>query len=192
MQESLSALIIERSLEVLRRDYEEEEVKVEILSDVSRIFTNEGFIDLSKGSEYTLPRWIARVLEKQGVVKIKDDTVDLEKLSKIAYNEEATLKKPQLVKLQPHFYMLVREEIENIKKRLQEKQDINLLDDLKKYVDLLYTIGRIRLRKIINILLMIEVSQDFLDKMSMEEKLLYRILRDSLMTWVSELGVEKI
>ncbi len=192
MQESLSALIVNRSLDILRRDYEEEEVKIEILNDISRIFTNEGFIDLSKGSEYTLPRWIAKILEKEGVVKIKEENIDLEKLSKIAYNEEATLKKPQLVKLPPHFYMLVREEIENIKKSLQERQDINLLDDLKKYIDLLYTIGRIRLRKIINTLMMIEVSQDFLDKMSMEEKLLYRILRDSLMTWVSELGIERI
>jgi len=188
---SIASLFIERLFEFLERDFSEEEVRIEVVGRSFKAFSHEGFVELVKGSEYVLPRWVSNMLVEEGVVKIREEGIDVEKLSSIAYNEEASLKKLNLMKLPRYFYLMVRHRVDDIRSRLTSSADISLLEEFKQLEDLLYTIGRIRVKKLFNYILLPSVPQDVLDKLSEEEKMLYTLYRNFLETWMKKLGLEK-
>ncbi len=189
---SVSVLLINMVFESLIRDFLESEVRVEVIGKAPRVITHEGFIELSRGAEYNIPRWIAYMLESKGIVRIKEDIIDVERLSTIAYNEEATANRPELMKVPKYLYLLVKNEVDKIKQKLKETADINLLQEYKMYEDLVYTITKTRIKKLLYLLLLSDVPQDLLMKMSEEEKALFIIMRDILWTWIKNLGVEKL
>lgn len=190
MDSSIS-LFVNKIVEFLMRDYMEEEVKVEVLGRNLKVFTHEGFIDLTRGSEYVLPRWLAYMLSKEGLVRVREEEYGIEKLSNIAYNEEATVQKLQLMKIPRYFYILVKKDIERLREKLKDTADLTLLDEYKQREDLIYTIGRIRIKKIMNYIMLPTIPQEILDKMSEEEKILYTMLKDMLSAWTKSLGLEK-
>jgi len=161
-----------------------------IIEDIGKIYLPEGIVELTKGSEYTLPRWVARELAEKGLVKYRDGDIGLEKLAKIAYAEESTSRKPVFEKLYPYFYRLVVDELENLYKILEKEKQPRILADIQKYEEYLSKIGRIRVRKILN-LLMIEAPQEVVSKLSEEEKLLYGMLKEVLSKWLMRLRIEK-
>ncbi len=177
--------------EFLERDFMEDEVRVEVVGEAPRVFTTEGFIELVRGAEYVLPRRIAYDLAEKGVVKVKDDELSLEDLSGIVYNEEATMNRQQLVKLQPFIYSLILKKIRNLEEMLRKNPSLELYDEYRKFTDLYNTLMRIRTRKIMNLLFMIEVPQELVEKMSEEEKILYGLMRSALKEWRRILGIEK-
>lgn len=184
-------VLIDKIMEFILRDFMEEEVRVEVIGGTFKVLTHEGFIDLVRGAEYNLPRWLAYELRKEGIVNIKGDSISIEKLSNIAYNEESTIGRPQFVKVPRYFYHLIKREIEDIHEKLKQTANINLLQELKTYEDLIYTIGKTRLKKILYILLLPEIPQDILEKLSEEEKMLLNTLKSSLDEWMKSLRIEK-
>ncbi len=178
-------------LDFLYRDYMEQEIRVEIISDAPRIFTTEGFIELVKGAEYILPRRIAYELAAKGIVKIKDEELTLESLSKIVYNEEATQHKPQLSKISPFIYFIILRRLGEIEKKLRSEGSLELFEEYRNITDLYTTLMKIRVRKLLSILQMIEVPQDTIEKMSEEEKILFGLMRSTLKEWKKKLGIEK-
>jgi len=189
---SFISLLVSKALEYIQRDFEEDEVRVEVIGEPTKVFTVEGFIDLVRGAEYNLPRRIAYELEKKGIVKIKsDDKISLETLSRLVYNEESTIQKTQLVKTKPFFYSIIRKTINDLKEKLRHESSIELLEEYRNFLDLLHTAARIRTRKMLNALLLTEIPPDLIEKMSEEEKLLFVMLFDALKSWLKGLGLEK-
>lgn len=187
---TLPAKIMELGLRMLEREYEEESVRVMVVEDVGKILTPEGIIELSKGSEYTLPRWIARELAERGCVKFIEEEINLEKLAKIAYSEESMTRRLVFEKLHPYFYKLTKDVIEELYKVLERERQPRILAEIQKHEEYLSRISRVRLRKILN-LLMIEAPYDLITKLSEEEKLLYDMLKATLSSWTSRLRIEK-
>ncbi len=177
--------------EFLERDFMEDEVRVEVIGEAPRVFTTEGFIELIRGAEYVLPRRIAYQLAEKGLVRIKDDDITLEDLSGIVYNEEATLSRQQLVKLKPFIYSLILMKLHNMEEELRTKPSLELYDEYRKFTDLYSTLMRIRIRKLMNLLNMIEIPQDLVEKMSEEEKILFGLMRSALKEWKRNLGIER-
>jgi len=68
---------------------------------------------------------------------------------------------------------------------------LSILDDIKKFEELLYTIGRIRVKKILNMVLLTSLPQDTVDKLSEEEKILYNSFKGLLSIWMKKLNLEK-
>ncbi len=188
---SIIALMVNKIIEFIERDYMEEEVRIEIISGPKKVFSHEGFIELSRGAEYALPRWVSEILVNEKYARYREEGFDVEKLSSIAYNEESAVKKLQLMKIPRYFYMMIKKDIEDLLKKLESSGNIALLEEYKQREDLYYTIGRIRVRKILNFLLLPSIPQEIADKMSEEEKLLYIVLKDSLSSWMKSLGLEK-
>lgn len=182
--------LIETALRILRREYEEQIVQVIVLQDIGPIYTPEGVIILSRGTEYALPRWIALELTDKGLVKLKNEELGLEKLAKIAYNEESTLRKPVFTKISQYFYNIVADEINRLYRRLEAERKPMILSDIQKTEDYIMRIGRIRIRKLIQ-LLFIEPPQDIIAKLSEEEKALYMLLKNILSHWMISLRIEK-
>lgn len=189
---SFISLLVSKALEFIQRDFEEDEVRVEVIGESTKVFTVEGFIDLVRGAEYNLPRRIAYELERKGIVKIKsDEKIPLEMLSRLVYNEESTIQKTQLVKTKPFFYSIIRKTINDLEEKLKHESSIELLEEYRSFLDLLHTVARIRTRKMLNALLLTEIPPDLIEKMSEEEKLLFVMLFDALKSWLRGLGLEK-
>ncbi len=188
---SIIDLLIGKITEFVERDYMEEEVRVEIIGKPPKVPLHEGFTELSRGAEYNVPRWLAKLLVEDNIARIRDEALTIEKLSSIAYNEESLVKKLQLIKIPRYFYMMVREELERLNEKLRRTADISVLEDYKQIDDLYVTIGRIRVKKLLNFLLLPSVPSEVFDKMSEEEKIMFNILRETLLTWMKKLRLGK-
>ncbi len=188
---SIIDLLIRKIVEFVERDYMEEEVRVEIIGKPPKVPLHEGFTELSRGAEYNVPRWLAKLLVEDNIARIRDEALTIEKLSSIAYNEESLVKKLQLIKIPRYFYMMVREELEKLNEKLRRTADISVLEDYKQIDDLYVTIGRIRVKKLLNFLLLPSVPSEVFDKMSEEEKIMFNILRETLLTWMKKLRLGK-
>ncbi len=188
---SLASLLVEKLVEFMERDYMEEEIRIEVIGSPPKVFIHEGFTELTRGAEYSVPRWLAEMLFRENTAKPREQEVSVENLSKIAYNEEALIKKLQLMKLPRYFYMMVREDIEKIREKLKSTADLSLLDEYKQLEDLYYTIGRIRVKKLLSFILLASVPQEIFEKLSEEERILFTLLREVLSTWMKNIGLEK-
>ncbi len=178
------------NLDILYRDFEEELVRVIVLEDLGPIYVSEGVVELSKGSEYNLPRWIALELYRRGLVEFKEKPVDLEDLAKIAYSEESSRKGIEFTKIKQYFYHIVCREIDELYERVERERDTGLLLDLRKYEDYLMRIGKSRVKKLIQ-LLFLKLPSEVSSKLSEEEKILYLLLKDILDHWLKRLRIEK-
>ncbi|RLG82284.1 MAG: hypothetical protein DRO40_08045 [Thermoprotei archaeon] len=187
---SAANLLAKLCLNLLKREYEEDYVRVIVLEDIGKIFVPEGVAELTRGTEYSLPRWIAQELVDKGVVELKEGEIGLERLAKIAYNEESTMRKPVFVKLYPYFYHLIIDEVRKLYERLEAEKTPLILSDVQKYENYISTIGKIRVRKLINLLL-VEPPEDMFTKLSEEEKILYIMLKNILAYWLKSLRIEK-
>ncbi|MCD6488696.1 MAG: DNA replication complex GINS family protein [Desulfurococcales archaeon] len=187
---SAANLLAKLCLNLLKREYEEDYVRVIVLEDIGKIFVPEGVVELTRGTEYSLPRWIAQELVDKGVVELKEGEIGLERLAKIAYNEESTMRKPVFVKLYPYFYHLIIDEVRKLYERLEAEKTPLILSDVQKYENYISTIGKIRVRKLINLLL-VEPPEDMFTKLSEEEKILYIMLKNILAYWLKSLRIEK-
>jgi len=188
---AILSLLIEKVLDFTERDYLEEEIRVEVVKGPVKVPLYEGLVELSRGTEYGIPRWLAEMLSKEGVVQIRDDQVSVDKLSSIAYNEESLVRKLQLVKLPGFFYMLVNSVEQKLQGELKAKTDMSLFEEYRRIEDLYLTIGRLRVRKLLNFLLLTTIPQEILEKLSEEEKVLFSLLREILFTWMRKLGLIK-
>ncbi len=189
-QDNLSSTIIEYGLRIISRDFEEENVRVIVVENIGPILTPEGVIELTKGSEYDLPRWIAYKLVNKKLVEIKDESLELEKLAKIAYTEESTQRKIEFSKIHRYFYHLVIEEINKLYNKFEEERNTRILMEIQRFEDYIDRIGSSRLRKIVR-LLFIEPPQEIINKLSEEELILYNNLKSMLKKWLKKLRVEK-
>lgn len=188
---SIINIFMEKLLEFLERDYLEEEVRVEIISKPVRVFLHEGLVELTRGAEYSVPRWLANILVSENIARFKNAELSTERLSNIAYNEESLTQKLQLVKVPQYFYLSVNNNIREIENKLKKTMDISLLEEYKKIEELLYTIGRVRVKKILNYVLLPSIPQDIADKLCEEEKVLYNNIKGALTIWMKKLNLEK-
>lgn len=184
----LFELVYGRVLDFLRRDFEEDEVKVEVYKEGFKLVTFEGVLEMVKGAEYTIPRWIAEVLGKKGYVRIKDTRIPVGELSVLAYNEEAGPHKPLTNKLKGFFYMAMFKARKEIVEEAKSTGDLSKLDELKRIEDSMDSILKTRVKKILNYSLLPDVQQDIEEKLSEEEKYLSRTLRSILALWRRKLG----
>ncbi len=187
---TLQMLLVEKGLSVVRREYEERGVRVVVLRDTGLIYSGEGPLELRRGTEYTLPRWVALLLERKGFVQVKDRELGIQELARIAYNEESSIGKPRFEKIDPFFYHLVIDMVRSVEEEARRNADIKTYQMLYKYQDLLTTIGRTRMKKMLS-LLTIEPDEEIIGRFTEEERLLYYTLRDALRKWSSMLGIEK-
>uniref|UniRef100_A0A7C2BJN3 DNA replication complex GINS family protein n=1 Tax=Thermosphaera aggregans TaxID=54254 RepID=A0A7C2BJN3_9CREN len=177
----LLELVEELVFKFMNRDFQEESVKIEVVSDGLKIFLEESYVELMKGSEYTVPRWMASRLESMNVCRVKEPDVTVEKLSQIVYLEETQSRKPQLTKLNGYFYSRLKQVISKLEEGLRTNPDWRTQTEaLKMYSELYDALTRERITKIINLLNLMDIPQDISEKMSEEEKQLYLDLKTIL------------
>lgn len=159
-------------------------VRVMVLRDLGKTFFSD--VELVKGIETEIPRWVAEILEKKGFVKILRNINSLEDLNKIVFQESIREEghKRELYKVAPDLYFEIEKFIEEYKQRI-ESRDPRVFSEYDKILSAAKRLIRARSRKIFYLVQVSEVLDEEIEKrMTLEEKIFYRNLLRSIVSWI--------
>ena len=117
-------------------------------------------IDAKEGDISSIPRWLGKILAKQGILEIQED--DNSTYISRAFNRERISKPHDLSSLDPDFYTRVHDYIEGLSERERESIMISLISFVTS-----------RLEKIVKLAAASPLSAELEAKLSAEEKELY-------------------
>ncbi|MEM0199764.1 MAG: hypothetical protein QXY56_00905 [Saccharolobus sp.] len=150
--------------------------KVMVLEDWNGSSIMAGNFELIKGSEDSLPYWLATILERRKVVKIIDN-ISIEDMGKILFQEKQNINVPaSLAPLSKDFVSRIRFYLESLKKG-------NNIEDLEKYkrvLGIVNEIFKIRSRKILQLAFLNVDDQTLVNSMTEEELLIYNTIKQTI------------
>jgi len=179
----------------LECEYLLESVDVKCLKDHGSISFNGETYTLRKDAEIRLPRVLALDLARRGIVKIiEDETFNLGNISKAYFLEKQALTSSPhtLTALPKNFYLKYREYILKLNERLREKYSRELLEELEKAQREIEDLVRIRLRKILTSIYLGVNIDEIREKLTYEELILCKLLRELIDEWLKMVGVESV
>ena len=169
-------------LKLVKSYYELSSVKVVFLRDHPELPTLGGVLNVKKGDELELPRWQAKMLATKGYVEVKDSQVDIDYVNYVHYHEVKKHAANKIVDVNPHFYMKIKELIEEIDRALLERPSHMLVTDRESIERKVMQIAQRRLSKMVR-LVMSGGGDEVKDKLTPEEAILMRSLESSLEAW---------
>lgn len=137
-----------------------------------------------EGLEYEVRLWVARELEKDKIVKIKEDGLDAAKMYKIQWTERIQAL-GQLSALPENFYPKVRRVISDLKQA--SKMSPEKLREYEYVQNLAQDIVNCRLRKIISLATILPVESQAVKNLTPEERDLYEKIRRIVIDWRSKI-----
>lgn len=177
--ELLGSLIVS----YINRDFEEEQVKIAYMGPSTRIFVEDDYVELVRGSEYTLPRWIAQFLQEKNQAKVSEGLIDEVTVTRLYFNESRSKGQLKFEKLAGYFYSKVKRQLSTMLKSYRGIEDLSKAQQVFQVISNLATstknLYKVRLSKILS-LIGTEVSPDVLANLSEEEKHLYTTLKNVL------------
>jgi hypothetical protein len=137
------------------------------------------------GQEIEVPYWSARELVQLGYARFRDeDILNYNTLSKIHWRETIPASR-QLPALQTNFYCLLRRHLSDL--REQSKQDQVRLRELERTESLVRDIVNCRIRKIVSLAASPTPTEEILQGLAFEERVLYTVLNRTIEEWKSKL-----
>ncbi len=174
-------MLIEERLKLIRLDYEFKRVRVLFIKDYPSLPTPTGFIDVKKGDEIELPRWHARLLKELGYVEVKDGYVDLDYINVHHFKERKSSSGGMLTQVPQDFYIKSFELVERLTRLIRESPSQAILRDREVAERNLIDIAEARLAKILK--LSYSGGEEFRDRMTSEERIIYNHLMEVLESW---------
>lgn len=156
-------------------------VKVAVLKDLGKFTWSEGSEILSRGSEASLPYWLAKVLSEGGYVDIREPTTTYQDVAKALVTEKG-LKESEFSQLRSRFFVEVKDLFKSLKKESVSNPDtaITLVKLESNSDDLI----QLRLRKLLRLVLLSGDNIDeYLDKVLPEERVLLTIVHTLVNIW---------
>ncbi|UCC33051.1 MAG: DNA replication complex GINS family protein [Candidatus Bathyarchaeota archaeon] len=136
---------------------------------------------LEEGGEYELMYWIARELEKAGIVHLhEEEALDAVKLYKIHWKERVQSAK-QIISLSKNFYPRLRRYLASQRKEAVRKPE--KMKDYDKAVRLSKDIINCRLKKIISLASAPKQTHQTLNNLTREEYALHEQLNTTISSW---------
>ena len=137
------------------------------------------------GQEVEVLYWTARELVHLGFARFReDDVLNFNSLSKIHWRETIPSSR-QLPSLQASFYCLLRRHLAEL--RESSKQDQVKLRELEKTESLVRDIVNCRIRKIVSLAASPTPSEELIQGLTYEERVLYSILNKTIEEWKAKL-----
>jgi len=174
---------VKERFDLIKLDYEAKGVRVLFLKNYRGLPTSAGRVNARRGDELELPRWQARILEERGIVEVKDKKLDIDTVNTYHYREKRKTAANQLSPLPSDFYLKARELVEELNKLIKEKPSHMLLKDREILEKNLIELAETRLLKIVRLAL--TSSEEFRERMTPEETLVYMNIHDTASTWRS-------
>lgn len=168
----------------VNRDFEEEEVKVAYVGKPAKVFIEDDYVELFRGSEYTLPRWIAQILQEKEMARLSSEEIDYISVTRISFNESRSRGQIKFEKLGGYFFSKIRSQVAYIMKKYKSVDDLEKAHEIAQSITSLVTatrnLYRVRLSKILSLVSVQDISPEVLSNLSEEEKYLYAIVRSIL------------
>lgn len=161
-------------------------VKVKGLEDTT--VNAYGLYELKKNVETEVPRWMAYVLAKKQKAELLDEEkIGIEELARLGFLETRTAKTPSSIhKLPLDFYVKIKNRFEILREMLKNNPSPNLIEEYRNMEMFVRDIIRSRLRKILTLTLTIEEPKEIIERLTPEERTLYRLLRNIIKIWIKE------
>lgn len=138
-----------------------------------------------EGNSYEIPFWVARKLEKQGIVRFRDeDLLDSAKLYKIQWKERLQTA-GQLSEFPRDFYPKIRRYLSELKKEAVKSPEKMREYEKAKY--LAVDIINLRLRKIVSLASTPVHAAHVLKNVTDEERFLYERISKIIEEWKNQL-----
>lgn len=137
-----------------------------------------------EGKEYEIRFWVARELEKEGIVNIRERAIDAAKLYRTQWTERIQAL-GQLSSLPEGFYPMLRRMIEDLK--ISSKTSPEKLREYEYVQNLSLDIINCRLKKIISLASSTIQDSQILKNLTVEEKDLYERVRRIVNEWRSKI-----
>ena len=167
-------------------DFENTQTRVILTREVPDTTPRVAKLSSAKvGQEVEVPYWSARELVQLGYAKFRDeDVLTYNALSKIHWRETIPASR-QLPALQTDFYCLLRRHLTDLQQ--QSKQDQVKLRELERTESLVRDIVNCRIRKIVSLAASPTPTEEILQGLSSEERVLYKVLNQTIADWKSKL-----
>jgi len=166
--------------EELRRiqfDFEDSLLEVDCLKDLEFEKLEGKKISFRKGMKVKLPFWLARILEKEGYVKVHvTEKIDYPTLYKKTLGE---LEHMGLQNINKYFYILARMTLEDAEKK---KLSLTFRDKQKMEIEIRKLMTS-RLSKILKIAEKEKNITNMVRNMTPEEQWLYQLVSDAVKSW---------
>ncbi len=163
-------------------------VKVAVLKDLGRLLIDNEVMNVSRGQEIELPKWLATVLAKLNIVELKYSPLTIDDVSKYLITERS-LSKSAISKLRNDFYIESRELLSRVKSSSLDADSaitaIRLESNLRDLI-------RLRLSKILSVATLGIKVEKFEDNLTLEELLLLKLLNELISTWLNLIAVEVV
>lgn len=162
-------------------DFEEKNVLIKCLTDNPSIDIGGAKIKFIKGSEFEVPFWVARILEEENLVEMKNmKSFDIPYMQTVLWDES---KSQTPIQLDDDFYPVISLQIETLGK----KSEMYALRDKERMEALLKDIISKRRFKIIKLSQKTGDPSPFVKHLTPEELWLFKALRAQLHEWESSL-----
>ena len=167
-------------------DFENTQTRVILTREVPDTTPRVAKLSSAKvGQEVEVPYWSARELVQLGYAKFRDeDVLTYNALSKIHWRETIPASR-QLPALQTNFYCLLRRHLTYLQQ--QSKADQVKLRELERTESLVRDIVNCRIRKIVSLAASPTPTEEILQGLSSEERILYKVLNQTIADWKSKL-----
>ncbi|MDT7889816.1 MAG: hypothetical protein RQ885_12705 [Desulfurococcales archaeon] len=160
-------------------------VTVAILRNIGR--TPFADIELVRGVEVELPRWLAEILEARGYVETRRDVKGLSDINRVRFAEEDIAKRGGLTvsKVSPDFYIEIGKIVRLLEERIRRGGSAEDLRELEAIHKAISKIAQIRMQKILLAsILYSERSSELEKNLSAEERAFYRIIDEDVKYWL--------
>ncbi len=180
---SIAKSTVELYLKAQNLYYEVKPTRVMVVKDFGRI-TVDGFtMELQKGTEIELPRWVARILSEDGIAEIVETGIGIEDIARIHFTVVSAKNPAELEPLPKDFYKQVIEYLDGLEKRIRAEFNPALLEEKQRILIYLAEILNKRLTLILTALRSPTAIAELSTKLSDEERILLEILHKVLETW---------
>lgn len=166
-------------------DFENSQFRVVVTRELPETPRMAKLSSAKVGQEVEVPYWTAKELVQLGYARFREeDVLNYNSLSKIHWRETIPASR-QLPALQANFYCLLRRHLTELHQ--MSKQDQVKLRELERSESLVRDIVNCRLRKIVSIAASPTPSEELIQGLTYEERVLYSTLNKIIENWKSQL-----
>ncbi len=166
-------------------DFENTPMRVVVTQEIPEMPRMMKLSSAKVGQEVEVPYWTARDLVELGYARFREeDVLNYNSLSKIHWRETIPASR-QLPALQANFYCLLRRHLAELQK--MSRQDQVKLRELERSESLVRDIVNCRIRKIVSIAASPTPTEELIQGLTYEERVLYSILNKTIESWKSKL-----
>lgn len=165
MADATSEPKIQAIQDVYRIGYMNEEIRISYKRDVKLTVGNVA-VDAKEGDMSSIPRWLAKMLEKEGAIEIQQN--DTAAYISRTLNRERISRPHDLSGIDIDFYVRVNDYLEGLKDRERDSLVVSL-----------NTFVTSRLGKIVKLAAASPLSGELEGKLAAEERELYHVIHDA-------------